>query len=152
MPDAVISDASCIIILDKIDELSILKSLYSNFFITIDIANECQIKLPNWITVRAYSDDKYFDFLNTFLDAGESSAIALYMEMNNPLLIIDDLKARKYANRMNLNITGTLGIINKAKREGVIKEIQPILEKISRSDFRISEKVVYELLKLNNEI
>lgn len=152
MPDAVISDASCIIILDKIDEISILRDLYSNIFITKEIANECQIKLPNWITVRTYSDDKYFNFLNTFLDAGESSAIALYMEMENPLLILDDLKARKYAKKMNLNITGTLGIINKAKKEGVIKEIQPILEKISKTNFRISEKVIYESLKINNEL
>lgn len=44
MPNAVISDASCIIILDKIDELSILKSLYSNILITEEIANECPKK------------------------------------------------------------------------------------------------------------
>lgn len=152
MPEVVISDASCIILLDKIHELSILKNLYSYIYITEEIANECLKELPEWIIIKPVKDSKYYDFLTTFLDSGESSAIALYMETESPLLILDDLKARKYAKKMNLNITGTLGIIHKAKEKGLINEIKPIIDKITQTQFRLSDKVVYELLKINNEL
>lgn len=49
------------------------------------------------------------------LDSGEASAIALSLEIENSLLLIDDLKARKIANRLHLNYSGTFGLILRAK-------------------------------------
>ncbi len=72
--------------------------------------------------------------------------------MDEPLLLLDDLKARKLAKKLNLNFTGSLGVINKAKQIGVIDEVKPILNKILSTDFRISKQIIHELLSLNNEI
>ncbi|HYK76358.1 MAG TPA: DUF3368 domain-containing protein [Daejeonella sp.] len=85
------------------------------------------------------------------IDRGEASAMALAIESENSLLILDDLKARKLAAKLNLNYTGTLGIILKAKREGLLSSIRPILEKIQMTNFRFSDKILNEILKEADE-
>jgi Predicted nucleic acid-binding protein, contains PIN domain len=65
--------------------------------------------------------------------------------------LLDDLKARKLAAKLNLKFTGTLGVIHKAKQLGLIAKIKPIIEKLLNTNFRISTEVVNELLRINNE-
>jgi len=50
-----------------------------------------------------------------------------------------------------LKITGTFGIIHKAKQEGLIDKVKPLIEKVCETNFRVSEKIIDEILKLNNE-
>ena len=80
-----------------------------------------------------------------------ASAIALAKEQNSPLLVLDDLKARKLASRLNLKFTGTLGIIHKAKQIGVLEKVKPIIEKLQTTNFRISKNIIDEFLKRNDE-
>ncbi|WCT11987.1 DUF3368 domain-containing protein [Mucilaginibacter jinjuensis] len=126
----VIADTSCFILLDKIGELEILKSLFGNVITTTVIAREFGSDLPEWVEIRSVKD---LHFQNTLdVDAGEASAIALALESEPSLLIIDDNKGRKAARRLNLNITGSLGIFLKAKKAGNISSIKPIVEKIQQ--------------------
>jgi predicted nucleic acid-binding protein len=96
-------------------------------------------------------DKKYQTFIQTQVDIGEASAIALATEKDDPILILDDLKARKLARRLDIKFTGTLGVINKAKASGLIDEIKPLLEKLKEINFRISDNILETLLKRNNE-
>lgn len=89
--------------------------------------------------------------METQIDQGEASAIALATEYNNVLLLLDDLKARKLASQLNFKITGTLGIIHKAKQMSIIKNVKPLIEKVLATDFRIADNIIKEILKLNNE-
>lgn len=152
MHKVVISDTSCLILFHKIEELDILKKVYDNISTTPEIAKEFSEQLPKWINIKSVKDKKYQEFLETQVDSGEASAIALAKEMDKPLLLLDDLKARKLANKLNLKFTGTLGVINKAKQIGVIDEIKPIIDKLLSTNFRISENIIHELLQINNEI
>ncbi|MCL4278163.1 MAG: DUF3368 domain-containing protein, partial [Ignavibacteriaceae bacterium] len=45
----------------------------------------------------------------------------------------------------------TLGILNKAKEQGIILKIKPVIEKLKDADFRISESVIQDLLIRNKE-
>jgi predicted nucleic acid-binding protein len=76
--------------------------------------------LPNWIKIENVQDKKYQEFLETQVDWGEASTIALAKEIENVLLLLDDLKARKLAGKLNLKFTGTLGVINKARQLGIV--------------------------------
>lgn len=109
-------------------------------------------ELPDWIKIEKVRDIKYQKFLETQVDLGEASAIALATEMESPLLLLDDLKARKLAAKLNLRFTGTLGVIHRAKQIGAIEKVRPIIEKLLATDFRISGNIVAELLRKNNEI
>mgnify|MGYP001217069077 CR=1 FL=1 len=85
------------------------------------------------------------------IDKGESSAIALALETPDSTLILDDIKARKIADRLGLSFTGTIGIIIKAKLNGIIPAIKPILAKIKQTDFRLSVEIELQALHLANE-
>ena len=152
MHKIVISDTSCLIIFHKIGELELLPKIYDTVSTTPEVAQEFQEQLPYWINIESVKDKKYQEFLATQIDRGEASAIALAKEMESPLLLLDDLKARKLATKLNLKFTGTLGVINKAKQMGAIEKVKPLIEKLQATNFRISENIINELLKKNNEI
>ena len=151
MHKIVISDTSCLIILHKIGELDLLHKVYDAVVTTPEVSREFSELLPDWITIEHVKDKKYQEFLETQIDPGEASAIALAKETESPLLLLDDLKARKLALKLNLKFTGTLGVINKAKEIGVLEKVRPIIKKLLATDFRISENIVDEMLRKNNE-
>ncbi len=152
MHDIVISDTSCLILFDKIGEIELLKSVYDTIITTPEIAEEFGEVLPIWIKIEIVKDKKYQLFLETQVDKGEASAMALAKEIDNTLILLDDLKARKLARKLHLNYTGSLGVINKAKQLGIINSVKPFIKKLLETDFRISDNVVLEFLKINNEI
>ena len=141
MPKTIISDTSCFIILSKIDELDLLQKLYGEIITTSVIAEEFGEKLPNWVKIQDSIDKFRIQILEIQIDKGESSAIALALEIPESTLILDDIKARKIAQGLGLNITGTIGIIIKAKLQNIIPSIKPIIEKIKLTNFRISLEV-----------
>lgn len=144
----VIADTSCLILLDKINELHLLHQLFLTIVITEEIANEFGEELPDWVKVINISN-KHHQTLE--LDPGEASAILLSMEVENALIILDDKKARKTAKRLNLTYTGSLGIFLKAKQENLIPSILSVLEKVQTTNFRFSEQVFNEILTLASE-
>ncbi len=89
--EIIISDASCLILLYKIDELDLLKGLADKVYITQTIKKEFGKGLPDWIKIKSPTDNHYQEILEMDLDPGEASAIALALEIDNTILIIDDL-------------------------------------------------------------
>jgi predicted nucleic acid-binding protein len=151
MPKIVISDTSTLILFHKIDEFELLHQVYGELLTTPEIAKEFGEILPEWITIKSASDKKYQDFLFTQVDCGEASAIALASEFDDVLLLLDDLKARKLATKLNFKITGTLGIIHRAKQMAIINGVKPLIDKLLLTDFRVAENIIEEILRLNNE-
>ena len=151
MPRVVISDTSTLILFQKIEELDLLQKVYGELITTPEIAKEYGDKLPEWIKIESVSDVKYQEFIETQVDWGEASAIALAKEYDDVLLLLDDLKARKLAIRLNFKITGALGIIHKAKQKGLINKVKPLIDKLLLTNFRISERILEEILTLNGE-
>lgn len=147
----IISDTSCLILLHKIDELELLDKLGKNVFITQTIKREFGQKLPDWIKVKEPSDKHYQKMLEMDLDEGEASAIALSLEIDNSILILDDLKGRKIADRLNLRYSGTFGLILRAKQVGIFESVKPILDKIRKTNFRFSEKIFDSILEQSGE-
>ena len=91
MPRFVIADASVLIILDKIDQLELLGKVYKEICTTPEISNEFGKSLPEWIKIESPTDMKNQKIIELQIDRGEASAIALAMEKENSLLILDDL-------------------------------------------------------------
>ena len=147
MQPTIISDTSCLILLDKVEELDLLKKLFGRVVTTKTVAIEFGEALPEWINIQEPNDKINQLVLETSLDKGEASAIALAMEQNDCLLIIDELKGRKLARQLGLNITGTLGVIADAKIREHITSIKPLLQKIRQTNFRLSESLEKAILK-----
>lgn len=152
MHKIIISDTSCFIVLANIGELDLLHKVYGQITTTIEIATEFGETLPVWVEIMTVKDKSKQLLLEMQIDKGESSAIALAMETNNSILIIDDYKARKIAEKLSLTYTGTIGVIIKAKLLGIIPSIKPLLEKIKQTDFRLSADIELQALKESKEI
>ena len=146
MPEIIISDTSCLILLSNIGEFDLLRKLYHKITTTIDVAGEFGEVLPDWIEIKAVKNVNYQQILELQIDKGESSAIALAIESKDCILIIDDYKARKVAINLGIKITGTLGVIIKAKLSGLIVSIKPCLEKIQQTNFRLSDDLIIHAL------
>lgn len=147
----IISDTSCLILLIKINELDLLHRFSNRIIITSIIKDELNVDLPEWIEVIDPKDKHYQNILEMDLDKGEASAISLMLEIDDAILMIDDLKGRKIAEKLKLKYSGTFGFLIKAKEIGFIKEIRPIIEKIRRTNFRFSEQLLQGVLKQANE-
>ena len=151
MPKTIISDTSCFIILSNIGELNLLQKVYGQIITTIEIATEFGEQLPDWVSIHQVTDKYRQQLLEMQIDKGESSAIALALETPNCTIILDDYKARKIADQLGLHFTGTIGVIVKAKLNGVIPSIKPILSKIRTTDFRLSSELELLALKESGE-
>jgi predicted nucleic acid-binding protein len=152
MQKVIISDTSCIILLDKIGELNLLNRLFGQITVTQEIAEEFKNELPDWFKIEQPANKTYQKILEASLDRGEASAIAYAIEQTDCLLIIDDYKGRKYAEQLGLKITGTLGVIIDAKLNGHINSVRPLLDKIKRTDFRLTNDLERRTLEKSNEI
>src|SRR5690606_7175964 len=145
--NTVITDASCFIILDKIDGLFVLESLFSNVITTPEIAAEYGKRLPDWVEVRAVGNRVLLYDYTERVDIGEASAIALASEVPAPLLIIDDLAGRKLADQLHLDYTGTVGVFVLARQRGVVDKLRSYFDRIRATNFRIPERLLNILEK-----
>ena len=152
MHKVVIADTSCFILLIKIGELSLLSKVYSSVYTTPEVASEFGQELPSWIIIQNVKDKNRFLSLEKELDRGEASAIALSYEIDDAILVLDDMGARKVARRLNISFTGTFGLMAKARKNGIIHSVKPLLEKVRQTNFRFSEDVFIQTLREADEI
>lgn len=85
-------------------------------------------------------------------DEGEAETIILAEEINANLLIIDDYLAREIANLIGLKITGTLGILIRAKNKGLIQKVKPLIEKLIEAHFWIDQVLYHLVLEVSGEL
>ncbi|OQA17919.1 MAG: hypothetical protein BWY64_01806 [bacterium ADurb.Bin363] len=160
MPEVVVSNSTVIIALSSINYLYILKEVYKEIIISSEVFNELSrgqdrpgsnIKEIDWINVCSISDERLKDYLSYHLHRGEAETIALAEEKKAFLVLLDDYWGRKIAELRKLRITGTMGIIVKAKKEGIIKEVKPLLIELIYKGFWISDNLYNSILQKSDE-
>lgn len=147
MHRTIIADTSCFIILTNIGELNLLQKVYGQIVTTPDVAAEYGEALPAWVTIEPVQDSYRQKILEMQVDKGEASALALALEIPDSTVIIDDYRARKTAEKLGINYTGTVGVIIKAKITGIITSIKPMLAKIKQTDFRLTNEIEQQALR-----
>lgn len=156
----IIVNSTPLIILGKIDELEILKNLYGEIIIPQAVFEEVtskndfakeKILNSSWIKILEVQDKTNRKIYQAKLHDGEVEVMMLAKEISADLLIIDDNAAKKTAKFLEFKVTGTLGILLKAKSEKIISEVKPILEKMLEKNFYISEEVIKLVLKTAGE-
>ena len=105
-----------------------------------------------WIEVRAVKSLPLTKLLSVNLHQGESEAIALAVELNASCTPLDEREARATATRMNLKITGVLGVLLRAKKHGDIAQLRPIVERLRKdAHFFIAPDLERHILELTGE-
>jgi predicted nucleic acid-binding protein len=142
MDKAVISDTSCLIALERIGKLEVLKLLFAKVLITEEVRIEFGQAIPDWIVVVKNQNTSKFFELHKVLDSGEASSIAFAFGVENSILIIDEVKGRKVAAENGLEIIGTLGLLLLAKKRGLAEDLEQVLKDLNKNGFRVSKKLI----------
>lgn len=150
MPD-VICNSSCLIALDNIERIDLLRSLYGQIVITEEVYQEFGKTVDAWIVIKHVANRAQLAVLEMTVDLGEASTIALALEMPGTLMILDDLKARKLATHLHLPFTGLLGMLVKAKQQGILASVRAVITQLQTVNFRISADMEREILRLAHE-
>ena len=155
----VVSDATPIISLAKLDMLDIPGKFYNEILLPKTVFDEvcCNqafaaeaeaVKKRDFIKVETVTFSQSIKILRAAgLDLGESEAIVLADTLPNSLLLMDERKGRQIAKSMGIQIIGTLGILLQAKNLGLIKSIKPLLDTLLRENIRISEPLYFSILE-----
>ena len=114
--NVIIADTSCFILLDKINYLHILKEVFIEVTTTTEVSLEFGKALPSWVMIENVKDIRRQQLLQLEIDKGEASAIALAIEKEDCLLILDDFKARKLASKLSTSIHRFFRCLIKSKR------------------------------------
>jgi len=159
MPDLiVVVNSTPIIAMREIGLLDVLKRLYKTVNIPEAVRKEVTVRNPksltgyNWIHVQPITNETAKETFTTALHYGEVEVMLLAKEIGADLVIIDDGLARKHAKYLGLTITGTVGVLLRAKQKGIIKELRPYLDEMIRFGFYVSENVCQEVLRLAGEV
>jgi uncharacterized protein len=101
-----------------------------------------QAQAEGWIQVHQTANRPMIEVLSATLDAGESEAIAMSLEWPADLLIMDESSGRAMALNLKIRITGTLGLLLKAKRNGEIPSLEFEMDRLVReAGFFVSDRV-----------
>lgn len=152
----IVSNTTPIISLLKLGRLDILKELYAEINIPFAVYEEIEagrnkeyykdLAQIDWINIIKIQDKQALKYFLD-LDSGEAEAIILATEINANLTLIDEKLGRFHAKHAGLKVTGTIGILIKAKNKGLIKELKPLLFDLTKKNVWISEKLIKEILE-----
>lgn len=159
MPE-VISNTTPMQYLYQLGLLEILPRFYGEIVLPGRVADELRtgkalgVDLPDvdglsWAHVRSAPPSTWP--LPADIHAGEAEVLALGLGSSNPLLLLDDGAARRYAKTLGLRFTGTLGLLLRAKRDGVITAVRPFLDNLESLGFRLAFATRQDALRLAQE-
>lgn len=157
----VISNTSPLQYLFQAELLDLLPALYGTVVVPSGVADELAegrargVALPDpktlpWARVRLTADTALLR-IAADLDRGEREVLALAKQVADPLAILDDGLARRYARLLGIPFTGTLGVLLKAKSTGHLARVSPVLDRLDALRFRLDAETRAEVLKLANE-
>jgi len=153
-------NASPIISLAKLGKADILPALFSELVIPEGVVEEiCSHRIIDsavqWLQQKAKPFIKPVPVVPQIADwnlgRGETDVIS-YAYLNKGFIVaIDDKPAKKCAELYGIKVNGTLSLIIKAKKHGVIQEASPLLSGLRENGFRISDSLLSKAQRLANE-
>jgi len=161
----VVSNTSPISNLAVIGKLDLLRDQFKTILIPEAVARELKaLSNPRaraaietalkegWIEVGTVKSLPLTRLLTVNLHQGESEAIALAVEQNASWVLLDEREARAAAKQMSLNITGVLGVLLRAKKQGQIVNLGLVVERLRKeAHFFIAPDLERHLLELAGE-
>ena len=154
----IVADAGPLIVLLKINKLSILKDLFGTVNVPIAVYDEITARPQDkadflkmeWLKPVKIKEDSDYKLLEKLVDQGEAEAIILAKELETSLLV-DDAKARKYAALLNVEVIGTLGLLKLAKNHGKIVSVRAAINDMLAQGYYIDNKLIVKLLEDTGE-
>ena len=159
----IVSDASPLINLARIGTLGLLRQLYGKISIPQAVWYEIvvegagrpgadEVERADWIETHVVCNESLVQALREDLDAGEAEAIALGLEIQAGLLLMDEHRGRESARHLGLSPVGLIGILIEAKRRGLLPGVRDSLKRLrNEAGFRLNETLFQRVLQDQGE-
>lgn len=156
MARLVLTDASPLIGLSRVDGLHWLKAFFGTIEMTKEVRDEIDAGLKTDPRIAHALDEGYLITSERppcelapppQLGPGEWSSIQAALQHDGPtLVLLDDRLARREAKHLGLRVAGTAAIIGMAEQRGPIRSARAVFETLLNSDFRIAPSVIRDVL------
>jgi predicted nucleic acid-binding protein len=158
VPDPIVINTGPLITLARIDCLDLIGQLPFQFFCPEAVRDELDEGealgysrvAPDWLKVAKLSEPPSTLTLAA-LDLGEASVIQLALELKVPIVAIDEWKGRRAATASGLQVTGTLGLLGRAKSMGLVSLLRPLIDKATQEGIRYHPDLVRAVLQAVDE-
>lgn len=158
----VISNTSPLVGLWTLGLLHLLRDLYTEVLIPEEVQDEFlaterpvrrdALKNAPWIRAVRLTPPLDETTYPNVIHRGEAAVFDLAKERGARLVILDDLEARRYAERIGLPTKGTVGVLLDAKRSGFIPTIKPLLDVLLENGVHLGASLVNEALQEAGEL
>ena len=136
-PEELVVNTGPLIALGKIGAFDLINQLPIRFSTPRQVADEIEagarlghpVVVPSWVAICDLSG-VVLPLGQHVLDAGEAAVIQLAIERKIPDVCIDEWRGRRAAVSVGLHVTGSLGLLGRAKQVGLIPKVRPWLEKL----------------------
>ena len=139
-----------------------LQLLYQRVIVPLEVAEEIRVGGKQGIGVAELDRSPWLDirtshasipaYLANALDRGEAAVIATALERNIGLVCIDETVGRRMARLAGLNLTGSLGILIKAKQRGLPIVIADAVRRMREQGIWLSAQVIASALAAAGEV
>ncbi|MGB5969995.1 MAG: DUF3368 domain-containing protein [Spirulinaceae cyanobacterium] len=148
----VINTSPLIAIVAALGNLRVLQSLYTEVLVPYEVCQEIlvggsrdfaitEFTAATWLQKQSTSLNISPLLLNV-LDTGEAAVIQLGMNENIQTVCIDEVVGRRVARLSGLSVTGSIGVLLRAKREGYPISVQQAISRMLNQGIRLSQTVI----------
>jgi predicted nucleic acid-binding protein len=146
-----VCDATSLIAFHQVDLLWIIRNLFARIIAPDIVAQEVLPSLgtlPDWIEVH---EATVLPDVPRSLDDGERAVIALALSLSADFAVLDDLAGRNAGADFGLTVVGTLGLLVRAKRFGLIVEVRSVMDTMIANGLFTSLILREKILELAGE-
>lgn len=161
MREITVVNTSPLFYLHRVGLFALFKQLYGHITVPQAVRDELEegraqgydvprLESYPWVGVESVSMPSYLQLIAD-LGPGESEVLALAANNATARVILDDRLARRIAEMQGFRLTGTAGVLLRARREGLVPQLKPLLESLIDLDFRLKPELLKEILELAGE-
>ncbi|TLM68167.1 MAG: DUF3368 domain-containing protein [Deltaproteobacteria bacterium] len=164
MPDQkalVINTGPLIALVAATGDLEFLRNRYARIVVPFEVGQEILTGGPSGFAVPEFQAADFLEkqpgpiaigtFLQNSLDKGEASVIQTALDQGITTVCIDEAVGRRVARLNGLALTGSLGILLRAKQEGSAVSIRAAIDNMQRHRIRISKELAAAAIKMAGE-
>lgn len=144
-------------------DISFLETLYRQILVPYEVTQEIESGGASGFGVTEFRALHFIEkqpqplnispFLKNALDLGEASVIQLALNENIETVCIDEASGRRIARLNGLKLTGSIGILIRAKQNGFTFSMSKVLDRMQLHGIYLSQKVIqFALTQVNEKI
>ena len=160
--ELIINTGPLLALIAGIGDLSLLELLYKRVLVPFEVCQEIEAGGASGFGVSAFRRSSFIEkqsnpltitpFLRNVLDLGEASVIQLALDESIHTVCIDESMGRRIARLNGLKLTGSVGVLIRAKKDGFGFSMREAINRMQSQGIYLSQKVVDFALKQVNEM